>query len=548
MARWFPPVQISTISPYSEQQVAQQLHQLDDGWTVFHSYSWLRRHNQTGPLREGEADFVLFHRQHGLLVLEVKGAEVHYDSQTGEWSQGRAGNYHHLSDPVKQAQKNLHAILDQIGRRNFPHAFALVFPDHHFQGCPPGAHPSIIVGEPDLPRLAEAVPKILQNHANASFAGLSKQDGEAILKTLQTRFQLVPSLKAGVRREQEQLIQLTEQQLNILGCLCWQPRILVEGIAGSGKTLLAIQRVRQSVEQGRPTLFLCYNKNLANAVRHNFDHPLCTVIHYHELLFTLCREAGVEFSVPSQNAGQFWEEESANLACQALERLPNRRWTSLVVDEGQDFREAWWVVVLSLLQNEDQDPIAIFYDPQQNLYNSELVPPLPLVPFILNVNCRNTQAIFTLQRPFAPAQSRLALHAPAGSPIELLLAENDSQALEQLRATLAQWKQLERSQIAVLSPYSWDRSIAKQLSSSFTTDLQEWRQNKAPLFSTVKGFKGLEADAVMLIDLPGRDSKALSTPEVYVALSRPRHLLTVQTRSSDTYAWLKQISPTQRLS
>lgn len=547
MARWFPPVQIGTIAPYSEQKVAKQLQALDDGWTVLHSYSWLRRVHETGPLREGEADFVLFHRQHGLLVLEVKGAEVHYDNQTGEWSQGRAGNYHLLSDPVKQVQKNLHAILEQIGRRHFPHAFALVFPDHNFHGTPPGAHPSIIVGEQDLPRLPELAVKILQLHANSSFAGLSKSEGDAILKSLQSRFNLVPSLRAGIRDEKEQLIQLTEQQVGLLACLCQQPRIQVQGIAGSGKTLLAIQRVLQSVEQGRQTLFLCYNKNLANEVRQHLSHPLCTVIHYHELLFKLCEEAGLAFTIPKESPELFWEEESANLALQALERLPHKRWNSLVVDEGQDFREAWWVVVLSLLQNESDDPVALFYDPLQNIYTSQVATPLALTPFVLNTNCRNTQTIFSMQRPFAPADARLALHAPAGTPVDLLVAESDLQAIDQVRSTLTKWKELEQRQIAVLSPYSLERSIAKQLKQQLTTNLEEWRSNKAPLFSTVKGFKGLEADAVLLVDLPDRQSKALTAPEVYVALSRARHLLTIQSRNLETHQWLEQLRTTPSL-
>ena len=51
--------------------------QLPDVYRVVHSLPWLRpnRDDIDAPLREGEADFVIFHPNYGLLVLEVKGGE-----------------------------------------------------------------------------------------------------------------------------------------------------------------------------------------------------------------------------------------------------------------------------------------------------------------------------------------------------------------------------------------------------------------------------------------------------------------------------------------
>ena len=50
--------------------------------------------------------------------------------------------------------------------------------------------------------------------------------------------------------------------------------------------------------------------------------------------------------------------------------------------------------------------------------------------------------------------------------------------------------------------------------------------------------QGLEADAVVVIDLPGRDSRAMAFAELYVGFSRAKHLLHLHTRASDTYEWL----------
>lgn len=45
---------------------------LDDGWFVYHGLDILERDRA----REGEIDFLLLHREHGLLVVECKGDGV----------------------------------------------------------------------------------------------------------------------------------------------------------------------------------------------------------------------------------------------------------------------------------------------------------------------------------------------------------------------------------------------------------------------------------------------------------------------------------------
>jgi DNA helicase IV len=59
-------------------------------------------------------------------------------------------------------------------------------------------------------------------------------------------------------------------------------------------------------------------------------------------------------------------------------------------------------------------------------------------------------------------------------------------------------------------------------------DIEPWKANEGVLFSTVKSFKGLEADAVILIDSPSEEgSSFFGRPDYYVACSRAKHLLAV---------------------
>ncbi len=59
------------------------------------------------------------------------------------------------------------------------------------------------------------------------------------------------------------LQQATEQQITVLRMLRTQSRLLVEGSAGSGKTLLAVCLAREHAALGKSVLLTCFNRNLA---------------------------------------------------------------------------------------------------------------------------------------------------------------------------------------------------------------------------------------------------------------------------------------------
>jgi superfamily I DNA/RNA helicase len=104
---------------------------------------------------------------------------------------------------------------------------------------------------------------------------------------------------------------------------------------------------------------------------------------------------------------------------------------------------------------------------------------------------------------------------------------------------LAEWigkGRLLASQVAILSPWRQPRSSLADISSlrgmPLTNDLDTWRTGKAVLVDTIKRFKGLEADALLLIDIPTPESvPSFKLSDLYVACSRAKHLLTVLTTS-----------------
>jgi hypothetical protein len=64
---------------------------------------------------------------------------------------------------------------------------------------------------------------------------------------------------------------------------------------------------------------------------------------------------------------------------------------------------------------------------------------------------------------------------------------------------------LKPSQVAILCPHDKARSSLAQLDTigrvPLTTDPTKWHQGEDMLFAAIRSFKGLEADAVLMVDV-----------------------------------------------
>lgn len=531
--RFCPPLTSLPIEVRSEAMVARMLEeQLGSEWTVFHSYPWLS--NRAGRMEQGESDFLLLHPR-GLVVLEVKGGRVAYDCETREWAQ----NHHGMKDPFDQARRGLHFLWGLVGESDFIRGYAVAFPECRFLGAlPPGVLRSILLDCEDLNHLESRLLRMLSDWGQGRPAP-SKLEADRIRKILLPRCQFVPDLRHSLAEEERALHQLTQAQLETLSGLFSMDRLLVEGVAGSGKTLLALQRALDLAQQGQKTLFLCYNRNLALDLRAGHQRENLEFMTFHEACHQLCQQAGVAFQVES--SGNWWETAPAELLLEALDRRPDLRYDALLVDEGQDFRSTWWIAALSLLKH-DGCPCSIFYDPEQNIYKTDLdLPPFP-GRFVLRQNCRNTQRIARSCRCLQSGLSRWQTHGPEGRAPRIEIAEAGS-ALQAVQRQLRDLLSILRPEaVAVLSPYSQSKSVCAEVA-ELTTDLASWRRGEAPLFSTIRSFKGLEASAILLVDVPEFDEKAATRTDVYVALTRAKSELRIVT-SNAALAGLLELAPT----
>jgi len=136
MARMYPEMLRHDTASDAERRLFDAFHEgFSDDWVVFSQVRFLAR-NRKGGARDGEADFVVAHPRHGLLVIEVKGGGISHDARTGRWtSTDRDGVAHEIKDPFKQAADNMYDLRRKLQESeltrgfSYPMAYAVAFPD-----------------------------------------------------------------------------------------------------------------------------------------------------------------------------------------------------------------------------------------------------------------------------------------------------------------------------------------------------------------------------------------------------------------------------------
>ena len=381
-------------TPESERKVftAFERH-LPQDWTVFHSRRIVLPRKGPGPVVERELDFLVIDPARGLLGFEVKGGGEIGRDEDG-WYSG-SNPRHRIKAPGAQAQSAMHALLDYLRTRAEVPAFGwgVVFPDAESPDTlAPELPRRLVIDRDGLQWADKAVDGVFAAAVGAG-TPLSPAAVTQLVRLLAPRVSLAPSLAATVTEEGAALVRLTEEQFNILELLCAFPRVGVSGGAGTGKTLVAMERARRLAAEGRRVLLLCYNRGLAAYLKpraHGF-----AVSTFHSLCDTLSRSAGLPWptALTGPDAQAFWREEAPALLLQALDRLPDERFDAVIVDEGQDFHEYWWLAVERLLRRPKDDVLWVFFDPRQNIYGGSAWEALGLHTAPLAYNCRNTQRI-----------------------------------------------------------------------------------------------------------------------------------------------------------
>jgi hypothetical protein len=494
---------------WAEGVVRQRLSALDDRWHVIHHLAW--RRPAPGHYQLGEGDFVLVHPDRGVLVLEVKGGQVaHHD---GVWTTTpMGGEPQEIEDPMLQADRTVRAMKQKLQcglvASKLRVRGAVVLPAVRVDGdLSPNVPRSLVVDAVDLGDVVRALERVCDVLGmNVAF---SDEEAAGVAELLSPTVTTTIHLRVAAEAVHARVLDLTEGQAAVLDLLDLQLRANISGGSGTGKTVLAVEKARRLAQSGERVLLTCFNRMLADHLRTQVaDEPSIFVDNYHGLAWDLVDRAGL--GRPSRPTQEWWDITAPALLPRAG-RKAGLNVDSLLVDEAQDFSEAWLTSLEALLDDPSTAHVYTFADPEQNLFErSAALQPLERT-FRLTRNLRCTEQIAV--RLDALWGIAGAHRGPTGPEPILRTADRPDDQVHLLRNEvyrLVVKGGLRPDQIVILT--SGTATLDRVLALGSLLELPLWRAPQgvadtragerpagALQLDTVHRFKGLEADAVILL-------------------------------------------------
>lgn len=503
----------------------------DPKFHVFYSKEWLNKNLSYVGQEDGECDFIIVHPELGIVFIEVKGGKIRRDGESNQWYSGP----HKIKNPILQAKTSKHVFLKALERQwrgdmpfiNVKHCVLL--PDSSSNQSYLGEElPLEIFGfADDIPTLDKKIYEFFDFEAanTTRVNGKLGLNGVEIIKNMFLKdLDFLPRLGDVIRSNNFIVEQLTQEQESILDATSRIDRLLVEGPAGSGKTLLAVKRALNEAEDGKKVLLTFFNKPLEAFIESRVpDRPeKLTISNFHSLCREIILSAGLmeQAEIDSDPASFFKNISETTLM--ALDHVKTL-FDVIIVDEGQDFEQAWWEILQLLLSDNKQSKIIVFRDSNQKIrYGKSANFESDLIPLSLSKIIRNTKHIASASLNFYTG-SEAKIVGPTGDPIFVKSSGNIIRQLEKLVSKYTTYEGVSISDIAILTfgnlgTLNLDK--IEKICSNHVVRSESLGQSI--VIDTVNRFKGLEAEVIILVGMP--ISSQLNT-QLYTAISRARSFL-----------------------
>lgn len=522
MARLFPTDPPNNFA--SERAVRAALSRLDDKWRIFHSVAW--QSERYGRQGDGEADFVLLHPRHGMMILEVKGGQ-RIEVREGRWySVSHNGETFPIKNPFEQAKDSKYALLkylEGVAPRlaGIPICHAVAFPGAtHPAGIGPYGPRDIVIDADDLLEPIKAIERVIDHWGQAT--QVLQEDIEEITRRLAPTVTVRKRLGTALRAVGAELFDLTEQQKAAFRITRRQRRAAVSGGPGTGKTVLALERALYLAEDGFKVLLVCFNRPLADRLNVAVQGTSVSAMTFHTLCLSECRTAGIPTNPDDPD---WWGTTGANLLLEAAQ-ITATAFDAIIVDEAQDFEGTWLQALRLLLTDPDDGIYYVFFDPRQALMAKSEELPGDLDVFPLDWNCRSTLSI--ARRVSGVFGDEVLAIGTEGRPTQWVNAESAEEGVPAAQAlvdTLLSEEGLTPDQVVVLAD---NRASVERLQRMVVGDASFVELGRVGVVvETVHRFKGLEADVVVLL-LGGFAADEMQARTLaYVGMSRARTMLVV---------------------
>ena len=265
MAHMVPHEMEADNNSFGEKQVFNALKNLSYEYTVFHSVRWnevLWSENKWNPKKEnrtvvwGECDFTILHPTKGILVIEVKSGGIECIDNAWTYIRTDNGERHPMKNPLAQADRTKYRFKEIIselfddtsGRADAQYCLvesAVWFPSISKRDVvgelPQEFLPEIVLYENALENPQKFIDGIYDFYDGYRHTKLSPDSYNKVYDAFAPCYRVLPSLRSKRLEQEAEFVRLTREQSSLLDYLEEQRVATIQGAAGTGKTILAIE-------------------------------------------------------------------------------------------------------------------------------------------------------------------------------------------------------------------------------------------------------------------------------------------------------------------
>lgn len=513
--------------------------QLPEKYHVFYSVRWFE--TQQGKRVDSESDFIVFDPSFGYITIEVKGGKDIVQEGTHwfliETRNGEESKRQLKCSPYEQAEKSMRHFYNYFHEEfhqsfNGVYGFAVAFPWYSSEKIISNGSPrEITMDMNDLGKLKQKINMIFHYWMNERSLSVpfSVEQRKRFISLVNKRISLSAAAGALIPIKEKEFIKINAIQDSILDAMYNFKQLRFIGGAGTGKTFIGMKKAIQEAAEGKKVLFTCCSQTLVQYVENMLpkDHNnirCCTFA-------TLIKEMlGERYEEAVQKDSGFFDY---------MESISDKlKFDCIIVDEAQDYDVDMGLTIRAMLSDRFST-LYVFYDENQNIFSKNFDNSFAIdyPPVILRYNIRNTGRIYENAIQCTGLGKETVANTLLGVAPEYSDYKNVSQcrkALTNIINRLTQKEYVSPKSVVLLSNCSFEESIlnAEEYIGAFRIDKSEnmsIMNDDSIRFSTVKDFKGMEADIIVFINHVKKD-RVLGIQdccEQYVALTRARYFLYV---------------------
>lgn len=538
-AHIFPKIDYFSDIPASEKMVFDLLSKLNEDFYIFYSVQWVQKKHKWKTTWK-ENDFLILNKKLGMLVLEVKGGEIYF----------KDGVFHQINfltreesildekkknDPLSQAIDGIYhyrKLFDKI-EYNFCNRFP-VESAVWFSGSKIGddilkfplkyreVSKAILDGD-DLKLGPKKIYDVYNFYQTSEKVDITDEEFERVINLIAQDFRLVAA--PGVKKSalDTTFLKLTNEQIGLLDYISEQKIATIQGVAGTGKTIIAKEAAKRFAEDGNRVLFLCFNKLLCADLKRRY------IIE------------GVDYQNIHSFIRQYTNLDIYSSTDVRVKELQKIDWDlieydDVVIDEAQDFENDEIVYFKELMEIKDGRFLA-FYDKNQIMLDK----PVPSwikdaeCRLVLTKNCRNTYEVAISAYNVIDVELNQKIKMVHGD--ETTVSFVSGEPLVHLRNLIRYYIaecEYECDDICILSLKKEEESLLHGVNKLGGYNISRERNVSSIFFTTARMFKGLESRVVIVVDV---DEKAFNNDETkrvfYVACSRATQRLSIFINGND---------------